>query len=261
MLARHADRKVVVDGIENFRDVGGLGMMTRGLVYRCGKTLDVTKKGRQRLQALGVRHAIDFRHKLEIDKYGLADLTDIGCVRIHAPTMDLDMIPLLANGRPWGTLELGYVALYLHLLDEGTPCFRTVIKRLLQSKGEPCLFHCTSGKDRTGVMSMLLQLVAEVPEHLIVEDYAISDTELGDHVEHIKKNKPPGGIFDGLNDTEMANLAGAKAETMILVLDVFKRQWGSVENYCTSEKGLALSITEFYELRALLTGGHARSAL
>ena len=42
----------------------------------------------------------------------------------------------------------------------------------------PVLIHCTSGKDRTGIVVAALLLVLGVPEELIIEEYLLSDGEV-----------------------------------------------------------------------------------
>jgi protein-tyrosine phosphatase len=258
MMAKHSHRVVEVDGVENFRDVGGLGAMRRGLIYRCAKTSLITTEGRATVKALGVRHAFDLRSMAEIEQHGFADLSGIGCDRTNALVFEMADMPLRPNGKPWGTLQLGYLRLYLYILDVGTSSFRTVMQHLVRNK-EPMFFHCMSGKDRTGVLAMLLQLVANVPEQLIVEDYKFTEHFIGDGIGHIKTNMPPGNLFKDLNDEEMINCASATEEVMVLLLDIFKRQWGSIEQYCTSTKGIGLSAAEFADLRALLLEGQAAS--
>ena len=48
-----------------------------------------------------------------------------------------------------------------------------IFKIMLASKGT-VLFHCTAGKDRTGVLAMLLLKLADVDEETIINDYAAS---------------------------------------------------------------------------------------
>ena len=46
---------------------------------------------------------------------------------------------------------------------------------LLEAKGQPLLFHCTAGKDRTGFAAAITLRLLGVPEETILEDYLLSN--------------------------------------------------------------------------------------
>ncbi len=52
------------------------------------------------------------------------------------------------------------------------------------------MFHCSAGKDRTGVLSALFLAFLGVPDELIVEDYALSAAAMAGLFERIKADYP-----------------------------------------------------------------------
>ena len=60
---------------------------------------------------------------------------------------------------------------YCRWLDERQPQLRTVLRLLAHPRALPAVFHCEAGKDRTGVVSALLLLLAGVPDLAIAADY------------------------------------------------------------------------------------------
>ena len=46
----------------------------------------------------------------------------------------------------------------------------------------PLIFHCHSGKDRTGVAAMLILLALDVPRETILKDYVLSNEYLADDI-------------------------------------------------------------------------------
>ena len=56
------------------------------------------------------------------------------------------------------------------------------------------LFHCQAGKDRTGILAMLLLGICDVSKEDIIANYQVSHTYLKDHVEL--------RIHDGLEELE-----------------------------------------------------------
>lgn len=53
---------------------------------------------------------------------------------------------------------------------------------IIQKRETPVLFHCASGKDRTGVAAMLVLFLLGVPEETVMEDYLLSNVYLRDWI-------------------------------------------------------------------------------
>lgn len=46
--------------------------------------------------------------------------------------------------------------LYSQILDRGGPAFASILRHVRDKPNEGCLFHCTAGKDRTGIIAAIL---------------------------------------------------------------------------------------------------------
>lgn len=46
--------------------------------------------------------------------------------------------------------------LYTQIMDNAGPSFRTILHHIRDNPDSGCVFHCTAGKDRTGVLAALL---------------------------------------------------------------------------------------------------------
>lgn len=49
-----------------------------------------------------------------------------------------------------------FMELYSQILDHGGEAFGAVLRHIHDRPTEGCLFHCTAGKDRTGLLAALL---------------------------------------------------------------------------------------------------------
>lgn len=108
---------------------------------------------------------------------------------------------------------------YINIIKNKTT-IKEVFKIILNSKG--CiLFNCNAGKDRTGVISMLLLLLKEVPETDIINDYSVSYNNIRDFVRTIHKN----------NKDLPAFLGTSKMEYMEETLKLFKKEFQNIDNY------------------------------
>ncbi len=55
--------------------------------------------------------------------------------------------------------------LYTQILDHGGPTIGFILRHIVDKPTEGCLFHCTAGKDRTGVIAAI---ILEVQYHIAV---------------------------------------------------------------------------------------------
>ena len=80
----------------------------------------------------------------------------------------------------WGTVpvpadsSIRLSTMYSSVLDQRGEMVKAILETVSQPGALPAVFHCTAGKDRTGVLSALLLGIAGVPREGIVEDYALS---------------------------------------------------------------------------------------
>jgi Tyrosine phosphatase family len=72
----------------------------------------------------------------------------------------------------------GYSKLYQILLTRSQRELVSALRLLLCDDHLPVLIHCIHGKDRTGLVVMLIYLLCGVPHNVIVRDYAQSESLL-----------------------------------------------------------------------------------
>jgi len=171
------DRFLEWDGCYNVRDLGGLrtagGGTTRfGAVVRSDGPAKLTADGWRALWAYGIRTVVDLTEESE----RRADLSSrpAGLVEVHVP-LDGDEEefwgPLRENGH-WGT------ALYYAAFLERYPHRIAAAVTAVAAAGPGgVLVHCGRGRDRTGLISLMLLGLVGVGADEVFADYQLSDCD------------------------------------------------------------------------------------
>lgn len=161
-------RWVLLDGANNTRDIGGYltgdgRTVRRNTVYRSGTLSRLTSTGCQSFRQLEVRRVIDFRNRLAPSP--LFD-GDAPCV-FEASQMSL--LPVLVP--PSNDSDERYVL----TVSRYASSYRQAFELLAVEGNLPLLYHCAAGKDRTGVMTVLLLTLLGVERQEVIADYELSD--------------------------------------------------------------------------------------
>lgn len=183
VLAAHRHRHVALDGARNVRDLGGLpaagGRRTRrGIVFRADTLAHLSDADVARLAALELRTVVDLR--TEPERARAPDRLPATAIDLRTPGFlprgNLEMIAAVNAGSFSATDALAAMqAQYRLLALDHLDVYREVLDRLCEDDGTPLLFHCASGKDRTGVMAAIVLLAVGVAPDLVREDYVISN--------------------------------------------------------------------------------------
>ena len=156
------ERNIKLKGTRNTRELGGIqvagGHFTKGMVYRSGALCFASRADASKLHGLGIRTILELRLNQEIRKDGPDKpyLTEKIPNRLHWPM-----------GNSHG---LGREA-YISYVAENRKLFRDFFKLLAKPANYPILFHCSAGKDRTGILTALLLESLGTPREIIMDDY------------------------------------------------------------------------------------------
>jgi hypothetical protein len=166
----------------NFRDLGGLpaagGRRTRaGVLFRSDSPGDVDPETLALLARHGIGRVIDLRQPGEVNAAGPEVLTRAGIDRLSLPVA----LPPVDGGPT--ALDERYRA-YL-ALSPGS--IAAALEALTAAGRPPTLVHCTSGKDRTGVVIAMALRLAGVTENAVVADYRRSAPNMAPVVDRLTR--------------------------------------------------------------------------
>jgi protein-tyrosine phosphatase len=225
-----SERRVVLDGPVNFRDVGGYAGADGRTVewrrlYRSDSLHHLGPDDGARLHERGIATAIDFRADDELDRIGIGRLGELDIHHLHLPTVD----KALHTVRPpdWAPPESAD-EVYLLMLRSGSRAYAAALAALAEPGTLPAVYFCMAGKDRTGVFSAVVLGLLGVGDDDIVADYVITHDVVDTIHERGRKEFP--GAEDTWPDLPKA-LMGAEAETMSGMIARMRAEWGSWNGY------------------------------
>lgn len=230
------DRLVELEGPANFRDLGGHvtedgRVVRRGRVFRSDSLSGLTAADVEHLRdAIGVRTVIDLRAPHEVADYGHGPLS-AHVRQLHIPIVDSTREPAPSRRERRKAAEFHTLdQIYLFMLAEYGHRFAEVLRVVADAPGQPVVFHCAAGKDRTGLTAALVLALCGVANDAIAADFAFTETRMPMIVaRHHERAAGPG------SPVEVAGQQyGAQALTMRTVLTEIEREHGSVEGYVRS---------------------------
>ncbi len=170
-------------GTFNVRDLGGLptrsGATTNRRAFVRSEHLGLLPaEGWSALQHHGVRTCVDLRSSWEISE-PYADRAPGDVAVVWAP-LEEGLLEDPEFRRSAESGELGTALYYGPYLDRWPERLAAVIQALAGCEAGGVLYHCQRGRDRTGLVTMALLSLADVPADVIVADHLHTDQRLVD---------------------------------------------------------------------------------
>ncbi|MEU2133131.1 tyrosine-protein phosphatase [Streptomyces sp. NPDC018352] len=261
-----AVRHIALQGAVNVRDLGGHrtdnGRQIRyGQVFRGDALGGLTDADLAVLSALDLRTVLDFRTPEEVAQDG-ADRLPGELAPTARPVADLGLYAttkavigskdpvrqheVLGNGRAEQLMRDIYRTFVTDA--DSRRQFATAIRDIAHHKGAPLLFHCTSGKDRTGWMSYLLLRAVGVPSSAAERDYLLSNYFRGEADRKVREGLKQAGYME--NPELLVPLQEVRADYLGAALDQIRKDYGSFHSYLG--EGLSLDARTLAKLRARL---------
>lgn len=221
--------RIPLEGAYNFRDLGGLRghsgrFIPSGRVFRSDRLTRLTPADNALLESLGIARVFDLRSDRELEEDGPGTFSAAAGRHRHVPLVRISLS--LSDPRiDWNKIDLG--SRYLEMLEEGASVIREVLEHLASSRDSATIFHCTGGKDRTGVLAAVLLRLLGVDDETIVADYAVSETYLAPFVEASREMMEREG-FDPAIVLYLCGSPATRMEKMLMDLDA---RWGCIDGY------------------------------
>lgn len=251
-VAADAQRVIPLQGAWNTRTFAGLqgshGPIPASAFVRTSDLGRLTAADRDALAAAGVTLDIDLRTADEQAQSPDLLASDARFAYQRTSLMGTEKMDLQ---KMMTTFPDSLGAAYVQWLDHSQPQFKQVFQRIAAERDGTVLFHCTAGKDRTGIIAGLLLDLAGVSRADIVHNYAISahylegqpkDSAMNAQIMELIKQNPEIG-------RKMAGMSGTAPENMAMFLAALHAQYGGAEGYL---KSIGVSEAEIDQLKVRL---------
>lgn len=252
-----------IESVPNLRDLGGYqtsdgATVATGLIYRSNQLAHISEEDMEQIAGLGLK--VDYDLRTEAEKDALPDELPEGVeyvwVNVLADSEGADpavigellAVPEEANAafgggkaaKTFGESYRDFVSL---------PSAKAEYRKMFLGLGDraqlPALFHCTTGKDRTGWAAAAFLTLLGVPRDVVMEDYLRSNDNIIPMYQEVIDQFVAAG---GEESIPLAFL-GVQEDYLEIAFDEMETQFGSIENYFS--EGLGIDAEQQQALRDL----------
>lgn len=237
------------DKLYNFRDIGGLKtkdgkIMKSGILYRSDDISRLTSNDMAALEGYNLRVICDLRtvNERKSKSYDIPQHWGLRVVQvpIHHGSQDFtrfQFFRFLVGKSNDIDFEKMIRDFYHCMVTERTAEIKEVFTLVAQAGHVPALIHCTGGKDRTGFIAALIQLVVGVPHETVIEQYLLSNTLVKPRMKKVERFIRWMSLWQ-VSPERIKPMLVVRREYLEEALDYILQQDGSIENYLIKTCGI-----------------------
>ena len=224
--------------------------MRKELIYRSANHDKVNQKDIKKLKGLRIKTIVDLRDPSEFSS-GKTEIPGIKIINIPLKFENITrqrLRPLLKRNYDPDEINRVLNGVYVEIVDAVRPVLSKLAAMICELNNTPLLIHCQAGKDRTGILIALLQMIADVDREEIIRDYLASNDSLLPHFK--RKLKLRKHITLGFFPSEaVLHAVTQKREDILTVIDRVDNHYGGIKEYLS---GTGYDISQINKLRDIL---------
>ena len=236
---------ISIESVSNFRDVSVGSKMKKNLLFRCAKLSTLNDRDICVLENLNPHAIIDFRDPKEIkkapDNLSAKLLKKYINLPISASTLSRMAAQKEIDGDSVESYEKVMEDSYRMYINNHKVVWTKFFEILLKSKKLPIIFHCSAGKDRTGIASFMIQSIFKNPMDLIFENYLISNDLLTIKAATAEQSTNSSNQDSLVTKNMLSTLGKVQQSYLNAAIDEIDKKYSSLENYFISQLGLKVN--------------------
>lgn len=196
-------KRLPLEGLNNTRDLGDLTAageprIVRGRLLRSGALWSASERDLSVLrEEYGLRTVVDLRTEIEAENQ--PDPVLPGCKTLFLPVLDNSFFGIARDSysvEAWFNMFLTseaapadvFAAMYRRIVfsDRSIGLWRRFFVCLMQTEAGAVLWHCSAGKDRAGLATVLLLTALGFSEETVIFDYLQTGVFTADEIEAVK---------------------------------------------------------------------------
>ncbi len=241
-----SERLIPMEGVLNFRDLGGIpttdGRVVKwGKFYRSGKLSKLSKRDLRYFRTLGIKTVADFRDDNEIKEDPNRYPENYVVERIRMPigdaegNMQRELRKTIKKANPRNFDSEKFVAdVMVQFVDSFAFQYKPFMEYVSNPEKTPLLFHCTAGKDRTGMGAAILLAMLGVDREVIFGDYLMSNFYRTKKINRSLRK----ATLVGVDQLIAQPLVEVKPSYIAAAFEAIDKKYGSVENFVWVEYGI-----------------------
>lgn len=241
-------RLIELSGVINFRDFGGIQTkdgrrIKDGILFRSADLTDITKADQSFLEDFSVRTIFDYRTAEEANDRPDPQFPGVGYYRVAVNSENQDSYTSLDDliGEDTDHLSSDILSDLYKNIPTGNRAYKQLMDLIKRPEDNlPLVHHCTGGRDRTGIGTMLILMVLDVEWETIVEDYIYSNITLKMYHENIFSQLSK--VMSKQQVTQFKNDFLLKEEYITLSRENILGHYRSVDQFLNEEYGITEEI-------------------
>lgn len=235
-----AQKSLNMPGSPNFRELGGIAnkeglRIKEGYLYRSGKISQLSVEDMEIFSGTGINYILDLRSDFEVRQDPDTYPDHLGITRIHAPIGSVDS-NWLAKWMLLLKTSDNHPSMVDQMMIEANRSFVQHLKDYqplidVLKEGKAVLWHCSAGKDRTGLASALVLSILGMEEDQIMQDYLLSN-------HYIANGEGSQATKYGLSPEIWNQLLSVKPQYLEAAIMAISEQYGSMNQMLESVFGL-----------------------
>jgi protein-tyrosine phosphatase len=249
---------IPVTSVPNLRDLGGWptregATVASGRLFRSTDLFGLSDGDLTAFEALGIRTVYDLRTAAErtAQPDRLPEGTDYVVADVlmdSAGAAPAQLFALLSDARAANEALGGGRAAALFIdgyrqiatLPSSRAAYRLLFTGVAPDAGRPALFHCTTGKDRTGWAAAAILMLLGVDDHLVMQEYLLTNDQLMPSLKaQFDEFEAQGGDPALLRD-----VLGVRPDYLTAAIATMRAEFGSIEGYFADGLGIDAAAQE-----------------